>query len=61
LIEISDDMVDALREGDLRTFSAIAKKKPSYRPLARQALDYAFQGIISLDEVLRLSVELMQD
>ncbi len=61
LIEISDDMVDALREGDLRTFSALAKKKPSYRPLALSALDYAFQGIISLDEVLRLSVELMQD
>jgi MSHA biogenesis protein MshE len=54
-------MVDALREGDLRTFSSIAKKKPSYRPLAISALDYAFQGIISLDEVLRLSVELMQD
>jgi len=54
-------MIDALREGDLRTFSAIAKKNPHYRPLARSALDYAFQGIVSLDEVLRLSVELMQD
>ena len=61
LIEMTDEMIDAIREGDLKTFASIAQKKSFYVPLTQQALHYASLGIISLEEVLRLSVELTQD
>lgn len=61
LIEMNNNMIDALREGDLKTFSTIVQKQSSYQPMTYSALNYAANGIISLDEVLRLSVELMQE
>ncbi len=60
LIELTDDIIDALRDGDIKTFSVLVKKKANYRTLSLSALDYAKDGIISLDEVLRLSVEVME-
>lgn len=60
LIEISEDLSDALREGDLKAFTTMTKKKPNYKTLTFNALEYAFEGKISLDEVLRLSVELTE-
>ncbi len=60
LIEITEDLSDALREGDLKTFTIMTRKKPNFKTLTHCALEYAMQGIISLDEVLRLSVELAE-
>ena len=60
LIELTDDLCDALREGDIKTFTSMVKKKSNYYTLTMSALDYALQGMISLDEVLRLSVEVME-
>jgi len=57
LLEINSDMCDALREGDVKGFNTAAHKHKSYRTLGACALDYALQGITTLDEVLRVTAE----
>ncbi|PWW13070.1 MULTISPECIES: GspE/PulE family protein [Pseudidiomarina] len=55
LLEINEAMIDALRDGDMREFAHAAKASPGFKPLANVALDYAMQGITSIDEVLFLA------
>ena len=55
LLEMDEGLTDALRREDLSAFIQLAKLKDNYVPLERCALDYAVQGIISLDEVIRLA------
>ena len=55
LLEINEAMIDALRDGDMREFAHAAKESPGFKPLANVALDYAMQGITSIDEVLFLA------
>ena len=47
-------LTDALRREDLTEFTTLAGKKESYVPLVNCALDYAMQGITSIDEVIRV-------
>lgn len=54
LLEIDDEMISALRLEDTEAFSIAAKKSPYFQPLAFAALDYAKQGITSLEEVFKL-------
>ena len=44
----------ALKRDDAEEFTELAKKNPSFKPLALAAFDYAVQGITSVEEVLRL-------
>jgi MSHA biogenesis protein MshE len=60
LLELNEPMMKALKNGDTAEFSAQANLSPDYKPLALAALDYAIEGITSLDEVLKL-VELVSD
>ncbi|MGY3928268.1 GspE/PulE family protein [Aeromonas simiae] len=55
LLELDQPMMDALRRNDAEGFARIARHSDLYRPLAMVALDYARQGLTSLDEVLRLA------
>jgi MSHA biogenesis protein MshE len=55
LLELDQTMMSALRNQDADAFAQAARSNPGYRPLALVALDYAAQGITSLDEVLRLA------
>jgi MSHA biogenesis protein MshE len=55
LLELDQTMMSALRNQDADAFAQAARSNPGYRPLAFVALDYAAQGITSLDEVLRLA------
>ena len=55
LLEMDDDLTNALRDDDLNAFVAHAKKKDSYVPLARCALNYAMDGITSFEEVVRIA------
>lgn len=55
LLELDLPMMDALRRGDAEGFARAARKGQGYRPLIHVALDYAVQGVTSLDEVLRLA------
>jgi MSHA biogenesis protein MshE len=61
MIEISSQMIDALRMRDIQAFNLIVHQSRIYQPLTKSALEYAAKGLISLDEVLRLSAELMDE
>lgn len=54
LLELDSAMVSALRMDDTEAFSVAAKKSETFQPLAMAALDYAKQGITSLEEVFKL-------
>jgi MSHA biogenesis protein MshE len=56
-LEVNNAMADALRDRDVRQFNEAANAHENYRPLSRSALDYALQGITTIDEVLRVSAE----
>lgn len=57
-LEMDDRTLSALRRGDADAFAAAARLNPYYEPLELCALDYAKQGITSLDEVFRISATL---
>lgn len=54
LLELDDDMIAALRSDDTQAFSIAASKSEVFKPLALSALDYAKEGITSLNEVFKL-------
>jgi MSHA biogenesis protein MshE len=54
LLEMTEVMMDALKNNDTSGFSNAALKSPDYKPLAHSALLYAKEGITSIDEVLKL-------
>ena len=54
LLELDAPLTDALRREDLNDFTALAHKKDSYVPLVQCALDYAVEGVTSIDEVIRV-------
>ncbi len=54
LLEMDAGLTDALRREDLTDFTALAAEKKSYVPLVNCALDYARQGVTSIEEVIRV-------
>jgi MSHA biogenesis protein MshE len=59
LLEMDDGMITAMRRNSADEFASAANAHPRFRPLALCALDYARQGITSLDEVFRISASLV--
>ncbi|MFO7858958.1 MAG: ATPase, T2SS/T4P/T4SS family [Ectothiorhodospiraceae bacterium] len=57
LLELDGAMADALRRGDLNDFGQRAAESPGFKPLSRAAMDYAREGITTLDEVQRVAAE----
>ena len=55
LLELNGEMANALRDNSVRKFNDAAHNNPHYRPLSLSALEYAIQGVTTLDEVLRVS------
>lgn len=55
LLVMNQELGDALRRGDSAEFIRVAQRTPGYVPLVRSALDFARQGVTSLEEVLRVS------
>ncbi|MGI5310587.1 GspE/PulE family protein [Rheinheimera sp. WS51] len=55
LLVITKPLADALRRGDTEAFSNIAHASEDFVSLGTMALDYAQQGLTSLDEVIRVS------
>lgn len=55
LLEMNDAMIDALRDSNMREFAQAARQSEGFKPLASVALEYAREGITSLDEVLFLA------
>jgi MSHA biogenesis protein MshE len=54
LLEINQPMMNALKREDSEDFAKYANEHKGFRPLAQSAFDYAQQGVISVEEVLRL-------
>jgi len=55
MLEMNEDMLDALRRKDVSDFTRFARKSELFRPLGQCAMDYALQGITSLHEVSRVA------
>ena len=53
LLEMHEELADALRREDLARFVVVAKKRVGFVPLHVSALSYAVQGVISLADALR--------
>lgn len=57
LLEITAPMADALRDNSVRAFNEAAHAHSNYRPLSASALDFALEGVTTLEEVLRVSAQ----
>ena len=55
MLEMNEGMLDALRRKDLSGFTREARKSHLYRPLGLCAMDFALQGITTLEEVARVA------
>jgi MSHA biogenesis protein MshE len=55
MLEMNEDMLDALRRKDVSDFTRAARRSPLFRPLGQCAMDYALQGVTSLQEVARVA------
>ncbi len=58
LLEMNDEMADALRRNDNSAFSKAARNSEGYQPLVISALAMASQGITSLEEVFRVTEQM---
>ncbi|MDP5031379.1 MAG: ATPase, T2SS/T4P/T4SS family [Paraglaciecola sp.] len=55
LLEMTENMMNALKLNNTSLFADVAKQSPGFVPLAKVALTYAKMGITSVHEVLKLS------
>jgi len=58
MLELSNDLLDQLRDNNVRGFNALSKKQSGYKPLGISALELAMQGVTSFDEVMRVAAEI---
>lgn len=54
LLELEQEMMDALRANDAVQFAEKARASKNYKPLLASAMELALQGVVSLDEVMTL-------
>lgn len=54
MLELEQEMMDALRSNDAVGFSHAARQSKNYKPLLASAMELALQGVVSLDEVMNL-------
>ena len=55
---MNEPMIAAMKKNSADDFSKAAEANTKFRPLALCALDYAKEGITSLNEVFRISASL---
>lgn len=55
ILEVNEPMADALRNNDSSAFTKAAMASPGFKPLIYAALEYAEQGVISVEEVFRVA------
>jgi len=55
LLEINTQLADLLTQGDVATFTQIAKQRPEYQNLSQAALQLTMRSITSLEEAERIS------
>ena len=62
-LEMDEDLADALRREDASAFARTARQSRGFRSFAQHAMEYALQGITSIEEVIRVAgtIEEVQD
>ena len=62
-LEMDEDLADALRREDASAFARNARASRGFRSFAQHAMEYALQGITSIEEVIRVAgtIEEVQD
>ena len=58
LLEFDQQISDVLSQGDNAAFASVARTARGFRPLNLVALQYAIEGITSMDEVIRISADI---
>ncbi len=58
LLEVNSAMAEALRDNSLNRFTEAAQASNNYRPLSHAALDYAIDGVSTLEEVMKVSAQI---
>ncbi|MCG9632030.1 GspE/PulE family protein [Vibrio sp. Isolate30] len=54
MLELEQNMMDALRANDAVGFAQTARRSKNYKPLLASAMELALQGVVSLDEIMHL-------
>ena len=54
-LEIDDDMADTLRREDSASFARLARSSETFRPFSSHAMDYAREGVTTIEEVMRVT------
>ncbi|WP_206045403.1 GspE/PulE family protein [Oceanicoccus sagamiensis] len=60
-LEIDNALADTLRSADPLAFGRAARQQQGFKTLSQCALDYAAEGITTLDEVFRVSEQLAEE
>ena len=55
LLEINNNLADALRKNDAAAFNLAAENQSSFRPLVLSVMDLAQQGVSTISEAMRIS------
>jgi len=56
MLNVAPDMARALQENSVAGFTSAAKRQEGFKPLSHCAMEYALEGVTSLEEVMRVSV-----
>ncbi|MDK9764643.1 Flp pilus assembly complex ATPase component TadA [Vibrio sp. D420a] len=54
MLELEQNMMDALRANDAVGFAQTARRSENYKPLLASAMELVLQGVVSLDEIMHL-------
>ncbi|MGK0408610.1 MAG: MSHA biogenesis protein MshE [Shewanella psychromarinicola] len=54
ILELDENMIDAMRTGNPQDFARAALRSPNFIPLAHSAMEYLFLGTTTLEEVSKL-------
>lgn len=60
-LELDDAMLLALRDQDHNAFVDAARQNPHFVPMEEWALEYAREGVIDLNEVFKISIDLSDE
>lgn len=58
MLELNAELAEALRTENINAFAQAAAASPNFKTLSQAALEYAEQGITSLDEVMSITAQI---
>lgn len=58
MLEINAELAEALRTENINAFAQAAAATPNFKTLSQAALEYAEQGVTSLDEVMSITAQI---